>query len=163
MGPPSRQPPQPAWIGQERFCETGRLKPGSLSEPRDESRAEGGRGRVVSWAQRRLAPARSHVHSWPGGHHLWRVAIALVGLAVVVAGIVMLVVPGPGWLVIFLGIAIWSTEFPWANSVAIFVRRRIASCVSWIRRQPRWLLVAVGLVCVALVVAIALLAYVASR
>lgn len=89
---------------------------------------------------------------------MWRVAIALVGLAVVVAGIVMLVLPGPGWLVIFLGVAIWSTEFPWANSVASLIRRRISSCVSWARRQPRWFLVAAGLVIVALVVTIAFLA-----
>jgi uncharacterized protein (TIGR02611 family) len=84
-----------------------------------------------------------------------------VGLAVVIAGIVLLVVPGPGWLVIFLGFALWATEFPWANAVATFVRRQITRCSSWIRGQPRWLLVAVGTVCLvagALAIVVLLLA-----
>jgi uncharacterized protein (TIGR02611 family) len=108
-----------------------------------------------------LTPARSYVHGWPGGHHVWRIGIAAVGLAVVIAGIVLLVVPGPGWLVIFLGFAIWATEFPWANAVATFVRRQITRCSSWIRGQPRWLLVAVGTVCLvagALAIVVLLLA-----
>jgi uncharacterized protein (TIGR02611 family) len=98
------------------------------------------------------------VHDWPAGYHIWRIAIAVVGLAVVVAGIVMLIVPGPGWLVIFLGFAIWATEFPWANAVATFIRRQISKCTSWVRRQPRWLLVAAGAVClVAVAVAVVVL------
>jgi uncharacterized protein (TIGR02611 family) len=98
-----------------------------------------------------LASARSFVHGWPGGRHVWKIGVAAVGLVVVVAGIVMLVTPGPGWLVIFLGFAIWATEFAWANSVATFVRRNVTRCASWIRRQPRWLLVALGSVCLAAV------------
>ncbi|MGN6432050.1 MAG: TIGR02611 family protein [Gaiellaceae bacterium] len=102
------------------------------------------------------------MHGWPGGRHVWKIGVAVVGLIVVVAGIVMLVTPGPGWLVIFLGFAIWATEFAWANSVASFVRRNVTACASWIRRQPRWLLVAAGSVCllavaVAIVVLLALL------
>ena len=98
------------------------------------------------------------MHRWPGGRHVWRIAIAALGLVVVVAGIVMLVIPGPGWLVIFLGFAIWATEFAWADSVATFVRRIVTRCASLIRRRPRGLLVAVGSVCViAVVVAIVVL------
>ena len=79
----------------------------------------------------------------------------MAGLAVVVTGIVLLIVPGPGWLVIFLGFAIWATEFAWANAVATFVRRQIARCTSLIRRQPRWLLIAVG-TCLAAVAVVAI-------
>jgi uncharacterized protein (TIGR02611 family) len=63
--------------------------------------------------------------------------VGIVGLVVVVAGVVMLVFPGPGWLVIFLGFTIWATEFPWANKVAMFVRRSIARCTAWIRQRWR--------------------------
>ena len=116
---------------------------------------------MISGARRWLASAQSFVHGWPGGRHVWRIGVAAVGLAVVVAGIVMLVTPGPGWLVIFIGFAIWATEFAWANSVAAFVRRNVTGCASWFRRQPRWLLVAVGSVCLlAVAAAIALLALV---
>lgn len=131
-----------------RSCETGRLVPGKPSGQRDEPEAVGrDEGRVLGRAKRWLTPARSYVHGWPGGHHVWRIGIAVVGLAVVITGIVLLILPGPGWLVIFLGFAIWATEFAWADAVATFVRRQITRCSSWIRRQPRWLLVAVGAVC----------------
>jgi len=77
------------------------------------------------------------VHGWPAGRHVWRVAVAIVGLVVVVAGVVMLVLPGPGWLVIFLGFTIWATEFPWANAVATAVRRGVSRCTAWVRRRFR--------------------------
>jgi uncharacterized protein (TIGR02611 family) len=125
-------------------CDTARL------EPEDQ-------GRLLGTARRWLDPARSHVHRWPAGRHAWRIAIAIVGLAVVVAGTVMLVLPGPGWLVIFLGFTIWATEFPWANAVALFVRRQISRCTALIRRQPRWLLVAGAGLCLAAVGLLALL------
>ncbi|MGW1688842.1 TIGR02611 family protein, partial [Streptomyces albidoflavus] len=48
-------------------------------------------------------------------HLSWQVGVFVVGLAVVVAGVLMLALPGPGWLVIFAGMAIWSTEFVWAQ------------------------------------------------
>ena len=101
------------------------------------------------------------MHGWPAGRQIWRIVIAAVGLAVVVAGIVMLVIPGPGWLVIFLGFAIWATEFAWADSVATFVRRNIARCMSWVRRQPRWLLVAVGSLCL-VAIAVAIVVFLAA-
>lgn len=45
----------------------------------------------------------------------WRVAVFVVGILVVLAGIIMLVTPGPGWLGIVLGFAILASEFMWAR------------------------------------------------
>ncbi|MFF8675960.1 TIGR02611 family protein [Streptomyces sp. NPDC015242] len=55
----------------------------------------------------------------------WQVGIFVVGLAVIGAGIAMLVLPGPGWLVIFAGMAIWATEFAWAQIVLRWTRRKV--------------------------------------
>lgn len=44
-----------------------------------------------------------------------RIAVLLVGVALLGAGIVMLVVPGPGLLVIIAGLAVLATEFVWAE------------------------------------------------
>jgi len=41
----------------------------------------------------------------------------MIGFAIVGAGIVMLVTPGPGWAAIFLGFAILATEFAFAEKV----------------------------------------------
>ena len=44
-----------------------------------------------------------------------RIAVLLTGLAVLFAGLAMLVLPGPGILVVLLGLAILATEFAWAE------------------------------------------------
>ena len=44
-----------------------------------------------------------------------QVVVAAIGSAVVLIGIVLLVLPGPGALTIFLGVAVLATEFAWAS------------------------------------------------
>ena len=44
-----------------------------------------------------------------------RIGITIAGFAVLLAGVVLLVLPGPGWLLIFAGLAILSTEYVWAR------------------------------------------------
>ncbi|WP_030754310.1 TIGR02611 family protein [Streptomyces sp. NRRL F-5135] len=58
-------------------------------------------------------------------HLSWQVGVFVVGLAVVITGIIMLPLPGPGWLVIFAGMAIWATEFVWAQLVLRWTRRKV--------------------------------------
>ncbi|MGW5331987.1 TIGR02611 family protein [Streptomyces bauhiniae] len=58
-------------------------------------------------------------------HLSWQVGVFVIGLAVVVAGIVMLPLPGPGWVVIFGGMAIWATEFVWAQLVLRWTKRKV--------------------------------------
>jgi len=92
---------------------------------------------VVRAARRWFVAARSVVRRWPGGQLAWRIGIGVLGLAVVIAGIIMLVLPGPGWLVIFVGFGIWATEFAWAHSLLAFVRRQVAGWTAWIRGRRR--------------------------
>ncbi|MFF8832969.1 TIGR02611 family protein [Streptomyces sp. NPDC015131] len=58
-------------------------------------------------------------------HLSWQVGVFVVGLAVVAAGAAMLVLPGPGWVVIFGGMAIWATEFVWAQLVLRWTKRKV--------------------------------------
>jgi hypothetical protein len=44
-----------------------------------------------------------------------RIAVTVAGFAVLIAGGVMMVTPGPGVLVIVLGLAILATEWAWAE------------------------------------------------
>lgn len=84
------------------------------------------------------------MHRRPGGALTWRIGVALCGLVVVIVGIVLLAVPGPGWLVIFLGLGIWATEFAWAKSLLTFARRTVGTWTAWLKRQPRWVALLVG-------------------
>jgi uncharacterized protein (TIGR02611 family) len=47
--------------------------------------------------------------------HCKKIGIAIVGGLVLLAGIAMLVLPGPAFLVIPAGLAILATEFAWAE------------------------------------------------
>ncbi|WP_189109256.1 TIGR02611 family protein [Streptomyces camponoticapitis] len=58
-------------------------------------------------------------------HMSWQVGVFVVGLAVVGVGVVLLPLPGPGWLIIFGGMAIWATEFVWAQLVLRWTRRKV--------------------------------------
>ncbi|MET9608990.1 TIGR02611 family protein [Streptomyces sp. NPDC006512] len=59
-------------------------------------------------------------------HLSWQVGVFIVGLAVIGAGIAMLVLPGPGWVAIFAGLAIWATEFAWAHLVLRWTKRKVS-------------------------------------
>lgn len=48
-------------------------------------------------------------------HLTWRLLVLLVGSAVFIAGLVMFITPGPGWLAVIAGLAILATEFTWAE------------------------------------------------
>jgi uncharacterized protein (TIGR02611 family) len=58
-------------------------------------------------------------------HLTWRVAVFLLGLAVVAGGVLLLPLPGPGWVVIFAGMAVWATEFVWAQRVLAWTRAKV--------------------------------------
>ncbi|MDP8959355.1 MAG: PGPGW domain-containing protein [Actinomycetota bacterium] len=44
-----------------------------------------------------------------------RVAVAVIGGTIVLLGVALLVLPGPGWVMIFAGLALLGTEFVWAR------------------------------------------------
>jgi uncharacterized protein (TIGR02611 family) len=92
------------------------------------------------WVSRFLA-ARGRVRRSRGGHVTWKVAVAVVGSAVTLAGLVMLATPGPGWAGILLGLAILSTEFEWAARSRRAVVRRLTAGAHRVRGFPRWLAV----------------------
>ncbi|URN17997.1 MULTISPECIES: TIGR02611 family protein [Streptomyces] len=58
-------------------------------------------------------------------HLSWQVGVFLIGLTVVVIGVIMLPLPGPGWIVIFGGMAIWATEFVWAQLVLRWTKHKV--------------------------------------
>jgi len=53
-----------------------------------------------------------------------RVAVALVGVSVALLGAAMIVLPGPGLLVLPLGLGILAAEFAWARRWLDQLRRR---------------------------------------
>lgn len=64
-----------------------------------------------------------------------KIVIGLVGWAVLLAGIVMIPYPGPGWVVVFLGLTILGTEFDWAKRVHSYTHAKYTAWQQWIRSQ----------------------------
>lgn len=91
-------------------------------------------------------------------HLSWQVGVFVVGLAVVVAGVIMLPLPGPGWLVIFGGMAIWATEFVWAQLVLRWTKRKVTEAAQKALdprvRRRNIILTTVGLVIIGVVLAV---------
>lgn len=67
---------------------------------------------------------------------MWKVAVAVTGAALVVGGILLLPLPGPGWLVIIAGLAVLATEFAWAKGILERVRSFVRSWTSWVMARP---------------------------
>lgn len=101
------------------------------------------------WAWRRRIRAN------PTWLTIYRVVVFTVGLVLVLGGFALVPLPGPGWFIVILGIAIWASEFEPAARLLDFVKDRVRSWEQWLKPQPWWVkgLVALG---TALVVAAAL-------
>ncbi len=54
-----------------------------------------------------------------------RVVVLVVGLTVLALGVIMLVTPGPAFVVIPLGLAILAVEFVWARRALRWVKKRV--------------------------------------
>ena len=100
------------------------------------------------WEWRRKI--RSNQHS----HRIYRIVVGVVGMIIVVGGLVMVPVPGPGWLVVFLGRAIWASEFEWAQRLLHRAKGTLRAWTEWLRPQPWWMKGLVLLVTLAAVAAI---------
>ncbi|MET7606859.1 TIGR02611 family protein [Streptomyces avermitilis] len=127
---------------------TGSDEPGEVAVAADETNAERGLGsRAPKFIKARRAL-----------HLSWQVGVFIVGLAVVVAGVIMLPLPGPGWLVIFGGMAIWATEFVWAQLVLRWTKRKVTEATRRALdprvRRRNIILTTVGLVIIAALMAV---------
>ena len=69
---------------------------------------------------------------------VYRVVVGVVGLVVLGVGIVAIPYPGPGWAIVFIGLAILASEFEWARHLLSYVRRRYDQVMGWFWRQGLW-------------------------
>lgn len=93
----------------------------------------------------RAGAFRARVRSVPGGAIAWRVVVTVIGLATIAAGVVLLPLPGPGWLIIFAGLGLLATEYDWASRLLGRARQFVSRWTQWTARQGIWTRVAVGL------------------
>jgi uncharacterized protein (TIGR02611 family) len=88
--------------------------------------------------KRRWARWRDALRDRPAVDFAYRVVVGIVGLAVLGVGILAIPYPGPGWAIVFIGLAILATEFTWARLALKFTRERYGQVMAWFKRQGRW-------------------------
>ena len=82
-----------------------------------------------------LQTIRERIRTTRTGRLTLQIVVALVGLLVVLIGIVLIPFPGPGWLIVIAGLAIWAIEFVWAQRLLTFTKDKLEQWWKWLRRQ----------------------------
>lgn len=88
---------------------------------------------------------RRRIRSNPASHRAYRTVVAVLGLVVVVVGLIAVPAPGPGWLIVFIGVSIWASEFEWAQRLLYWGKDRLRDWERWLRSKPWWVSVLVAL------------------
>ena len=65
----------------------------------------------------------------------YRIGVGVLGAAIVVLGLVLVPLPGPGWLIVFLGLGILASEFAWAERLLDFGKAKLREWLGWVNRQ----------------------------
>jgi uncharacterized protein (TIGR02611 family) len=100
------------------------------------------------WAWRR------RIRSNPTTAVVYRVVVFVVGLVLVLGGLALVPLPGPGWLVVILGLVVWASEFERAQIVLDWVKAKVNAWQDWILAQSLWVRVLAAFVTFAFVCAV---------
>ena len=84
----------------------------------------------------RIGDLRHRIKANPASRLAYRLIVGFVGIAVVATGLALLALPGPGLLVLFVGLAILASEFHWARRAQQFARDQARRWTRWAGRQP---------------------------
>lgn len=64
-----------------------------------------------------------------------KVVIAIIGVIVILLGLIMVPYPGPGWLVVFAGLAILASEFDFAQEILTLGKNKYQAWQDWVNKQ----------------------------
>lgn len=85
--------------------------------------------------RRLLRRCRLAIDRYPRLRRAYRVGVAILGASVAVIGLILVPLPGPGWLIVFLGLAILGTEFPAAHRANAWLKRVLLRFWHWWRSR----------------------------
>jgi uncharacterized protein (TIGR02611 family) len=103
---------------------------------------------------------RDRLRRRPNFYRYYRIVVAVIGLAITIGGLALVPLPGPGWLIVFVGVAVLASEFESARKVERRGKRILTAWTDWLKRQSRPVQLLVGL---ATAVLVALVIYLVFR
>lgn len=84
------------------------------------------------WAWRRAIRAR------PVALAVYRAIVFTVGTILLIGGLILVPLPGPGWLIVFMGLAVIASEFEPAHRLLQFGKAHLRRWNAWLQREPIW-------------------------
>jgi uncharacterized protein (TIGR02611 family) len=92
----------------------------------------------------RVRTMLSLIRANPTGRVALKFFVGIAGALVVATGLALIPLPGPGWLIVIGGLAIWAVEFHWARRLLVFTRRNVQAWTRWVGRQSWPVRIAIG-------------------
>jgi len=79
----------------------------------------------------------------PTYRHARKVVVIVIGATLLLLGLAMLVLPGPGLVVVYLGFAVLASEFVWAQRWLRQIKQKMEPLATkptgwWRRLRGRW-------------------------
>ncbi|MEO6826077.1 MAG: PGPGW domain-containing protein [Microbacteriaceae bacterium] len=82
-----------------------------------------------------LGRLRAWVERHPKVRLGYRLFVGLFGGLIIMLGLILVPLPGPGWLIVFVGLGILGTEFPSARRVSDALKRVLMAFWSWLQHR----------------------------
>lgn len=80
-----------------------------------------------------------------------RIAVTIAGFTVTIVGLLLVPLPGPGWAIVFGGLAILATEYVWARRLLLFAKSTVDKTIEAGKRNQRALRASIVVFCIAAV------------
>jgi len=95
---------------------------------------------------------RTRLDARPHTARVYRATIGALGALIIVVGLVLVPLPGPGWLIVLTGVAIIASEFQFARRLLRFAQARLRAWTRWVATSHWTVGASLGLVTCACVV-----------
>jgi uncharacterized protein (TIGR02611 family) len=112
--------------------------PTSLRTETHRERATYPAGVDMGWARRSVDHVRllrERIRSRRVTHLVYRFVVGLLGVALTLGGLLLVPLPGPGWLIVLAGLAVLASEFEPARLLLSLLRRRLSAWTAWVARR----------------------------
>jgi len=68
---------------------------------------------------------------------IWKIIIIVVGATILLIGIALLILPGPGWFTIIIGLSILGGEFVWARRLLRKIKQEGRAVERTVRKEVK--------------------------
>jgi uncharacterized protein (TIGR02611 family) len=78
---------------------------------------------------------RAWIHARPHVHLPYRIVVGIVGGLIIVIGLILVPLPGPGWLVVFIGLTVLASEFAFFHRISTWLRKQLHRFWDMVKRH----------------------------